>query len=50
MIRIERQAVEPDVAAIAAELDLSLCRIVARLAQALQLAGGEGVLVRPGAG
>ena len=36
VIAIGRQSVEPDVGAVAAELDLSLRRVVARLAQALQ--------------
>src|SRR5215472_10715050 len=47
VIGIGRQAVEPDVGAVAAELDLALGRSVARLAQALQLAGHEGIPVAP---
>ena len=43
MIGIGRESVEPNVAAIAAELDLSLRRLMARLPQALQLAGHEGI-------
>jgi hypothetical protein len=41
MLRINRKAVESDVVAIAAQLNLAFCRVVARLAQALQLAGDE---------
>ena len=45
MIRISRVAIEPDVGPIAAEFDLSLCRLAARLARALQLTGDEGIPV-----
>jgi len=38
---VGRQAVEPDVGTVAAQLDLSLRRLVARLAPALRLAGHE---------
>ena len=41
MVRIGRKAIETDVAAIAAQLDLPLRRPMTRLAQALQLASDE---------
>ena len=47
MIGIGRPTVEPEVGAIAAELDLPLRRRVARLAQALELAGHEGIPIAP---
>ena len=47
VIEIGRPTVEPEVGAIAAELDLPLRRLVARLAQALELAGHEGIPIAP---
>jgi hypothetical protein len=47
VIRVRRQAVEPNVVAIAAELDLSLRRFVTRLAQALQFASDECSPIAP---
>jgi hypothetical protein len=41
MIRVERIAVEPDVAAITVQLDLTLSAVVTGLAQGLQLAQPE---------
>ena len=43
MIGIDRKAVEPNVSAVALEFGLPLRRLVARLAQALQFAGDEGL-------
>src|SRR5215472_2963425 len=47
MIRISRVSIEPNVVAITPQLDLPLRRLVARLAQALQLAEYEGIPVAP---